>query len=258
MNKYELFKQLHRKDHLLVIGNAWNSKSAQLYEKNGFEAIATTSAAIANTLGYEDGQNIPFEELFFIVKRIAAVTTLPLSVDMEAGYSDDISTIIGYLEQLHSAGVVGINLEDSSKIQGKTEMMPEDVLAKKISGIQNGLAKKGIQIFINARTDGYLVNAPDKLAITLRRAALYESAGADGIFVPFIDNLEEIQTITNATSLPVNVLSMATLPSFDKLQKAGVRRVSVGSTTFRSTYNKLDTMLSAIKTSGSVQPVFPI
>jgi len=256
MNHHELFNHLHRPGHLLVIGNAWNSKSAQLYEKNGYEAIATTSAAIANTLGYEDGQNISFEELFFVVKRIAAVTRLPLSVDMEAGYSEDINTIVGYIEQLHGIGVVGINLEDSAMIQGKEQLIPAEQFGNKLSGIRHELDKRNIPLFINARTDAYLINVPDKLNTTLQRIKLYEKAGASGIFIPFIDHLGEIQTITSSTTLPVNVLSMATLPPFEALRKAGVRRVSLGSSLFRSLYNKLDNTMASILKDDSVAAVF--
>ena len=87
MNDYEKFYQLHQQTTPLVIANAWNVKAAQLIEKTGFDAIATSSGAIAGSLGYDDGEKIPFNELLYIVQRIKACTTIPLSVDFEKGYS---------------------------------------------------------------------------------------------------------------------------------------------------------------------------
>ena len=90
MNNYEKFRQLHYGQRPVIIANAWNVKSAQLIEQNGFDAIGTSSGAISNSMGYEDGEKIPFSEVFYIIKRIKAVTNIPLTVDMERGYTDDL------------------------------------------------------------------------------------------------------------------------------------------------------------------------
>jgi 2-methylisocitrate lyase-like PEP mutase family enzyme len=116
MNNYEIFYQLHQQKRPLILANAWNVKSAQLIEKNGYKAIATSSSAIANSLGYEDGENISFDELFYVVQRIVSCINIPLSVDIETGYSNNISEVITNIQRLVDIGVVGINLEDS---QGK-------------------------------------------------------------------------------------------------------------------------------------------
>ena len=114
MNHYETFYQLHQQNKPLIIANAWNVKSAQIIEQNGYEAIATSSGAISNSLGYEDGEKIPFSELLYIVQRIKSCTNVPLSVDLEKGYSDNISELIENIQRLVDIGVAGINLEDSS------------------------------------------------------------------------------------------------------------------------------------------------
>lgn len=111
------FKSLHQQTQLLFIGNVWDALSARLFEKLNFKAIATSSAAIAHMLGYEDGQRITFTELEYVVKKILSATSLPLSVDMESGYSKDISVIISHIERLHRLGVVGKRISMGNYLQ---------------------------------------------------------------------------------------------------------------------------------------------
>lgn len=247
MNNYEIFHQLHQQNEPLILANAWNVKSAQLFEKNGFKAVATSSAAIANSLGYEDGEKISFEEMLFVVQRIIACINIPLSVDMETGYSNNISEVITNVEKLHHIGVVGLNIEDS---QGKGQFI------KKLNGIKNHLVKNNMQLFVNARTDGFLLNLPSALEITLERIKPYEDAGADGIFVPFIAEKESIKKITAATLLPVNVLCMPGLSSFKDLAECGVRRISMGNFLFKAHYNHLETLINNINAQQSFAPLF--
>ncbi len=247
MNNYEIFHQLHQQNEPLILANAWNVKSAQLFEKNGYKAIATSSAAIANSLGYEDGEKISFGEMLFVVQRIIACITVPLSVDMETGYSNNISEVISHIEKLHNIGVVGINIEDS---QGK------DLFIKKLSSIKNHLVKNNMQLFVNARTDSFLMNLPSALEKTLERIKPYQAAGADGIFVPFITDKDAIKKITSATTLPVNVLCMPGLSSFEDLAECGVRRISMGNFLFKAHYNHLETLIKNINTQQSFAPLF--
>ncbi|OQP40018.1 hypothetical protein A4H97_17530 [Niastella yeongjuensis] len=114
MNNYEIFLQLHQQPTPFIIANAWNVKSASRIEENGYKAIATSSSAIANSLGYEDGEKIPFSELLFVIRRISACTSIPLSVDLERGYTNDLAELNDNIRQLIEAGVVGINLEDAA------------------------------------------------------------------------------------------------------------------------------------------------
>jgi 2-methylisocitrate lyase-like PEP mutase family enzyme len=247
MNNYETFHQLHQQSKPLVLANAWNVKSAQLFEKNGYKAIATSSAAIANSLGYEDGEKISFEEMFFVVQRIISCINIPLSVDMETGYSTNISEVITNIEKLFDIGVVGINIEDS---QGK------DLFIEKLASIKNHLAKNNMQLFVNARTDSFLKGLPAALEITLERLKPYEEAGADGIFVPFITEKEGIKKITAATTLPVNVLCMPGLSSIEDIAECGVRRISMGNFLFKANYNHLEALLKNIDAQQSFAPLF--
>lgn len=228
MNGYTIFHQLHHNNEPLLIGNAWDARSAAAYEQNSFKAIATSSAAIAHMLGYEDGEGMSFDELLFIVKRIASVTTLPLSVDIEGGYSRDHNVIIENIEKLHDLGVVGINIEDTAVVNGKREFLTAEDFKGTIGIIKNALAKKNIQIFLNARTDAFLAGLENPLSETINRIKAYESAGADGIFVPCVTAVDDIRSIVDTTKLPVNVLCMPTLPDFKTLKELGVKRISTG------------------------------
>lgn len=112
------FAERHNQDQPLLIANVWDAPSAVAAHKAGYQVLGTSSAAIASTLGYEDGQGMPFDELFYMVTRIQAVSNLPVSVDMEAGYGDSVEEIVANFRRLAETGVAGVNLEDSRVING--------------------------------------------------------------------------------------------------------------------------------------------
>ena len=227
MSAYEQFFQLHYNHAPLLIGNVWDVVSARAFERSGYKAIATSSAAIAHTWGYEDGEKIPFDLLLKVVERVMSNVNIPLSVDMEGGYSRDISKIIQNIEKLYELGVVGINIEDSVKGE-KLYMQSVDDFQKVISSISSHLERKNIKMFLNARTDAFLHKLPSPITETVKRIKAYENAGANGIFVPFISDKDEIREAVEATKLPLNVFSMPTLPDFKELSALGVRRISMG------------------------------
>jgi 2-methylisocitrate lyase-like PEP mutase family enzyme len=220
-----LLRQLHRPQHLLVLPNAWDAASAALFEELGAEAIATTSAGLAWANGYSDGSNLPRRVLLEGVASIARVTKLPLTIDCEGGYSEDPAQVADLIRALIDAvRVDGINIEDG--------LEPPELLVRKIHAIRRAAEDAGSDVFINARADVYLLElvAPERaLRETLERAARYEAAGCDGIFVPGLSDPIAIAKIVQATELPVNVLASPNLPPLDELRRIGVRRLSVGS-----------------------------
>jgi len=256
MTNYEIFYQLHYQQEPLLLGNAWNAYSAQLFEKSGYKAIGTSSAAVAISLGFEDGEKISFEDLFFFVKKIIASVSIPLSVDMETGYGDSVDAVISNIEKLYHAGVVGINIEDSALVNGKQQMLPVDIFSKKLRAIKNHLTTNNMKIFINARTDAFLLKLASGIEITTERIKAYENAGGDGIFVPFIVDQDSIKKITALTSLPINVLSTPGLPSFDRLTELGVHRISMGSSLFKSVYSHAETLIKNISRRKTFSPLF--
>jgi 2-methylisocitrate lyase-like PEP mutase family enzyme len=258
MTKVELFRSLHQPGNPLLLANAWNVQSARIFEKCGYKALATSSAAIANSLGYEDGEKINFHELLFIVELIAANTSLPLTVDLESGYGTEIDEVINNIEQLHQVGVVGANLEDSDRNQPQRALVPATQFADKISQLKAGLKKKEIDFFINARTDAYIVDLPGAKEITLERIKAYDEAGADGIFVPFVAKEDLIAQFTKATKLPVNILFAPDLPSFTRLGQLGVARISMGTSAFRATYAHLERMAKDVLAKDDFSPLVKI
>ena len=221
------FKLLHQQESPLLIGNVWDAASARTFERLKFQALGTASAAIAATLGYEDGECISFTEVEYVVKRILAATSLPLSVDLEAGYSRDITTTIEYIERLHQLGVVGINVEDS-RVDEKRKLVDSNVFAQTIALINQHLKGKEIDLFLNVRTDTFLLETPNAVDETIRRIKRYEQAGANGIFVPGAEREDDIIRVVSATALPVNVIATPNLPSFDRLKSLGIKRISTG------------------------------
>jgi 2-methylisocitrate lyase-like PEP mutase family enzyme len=247
MTDYEKFHQLHHQSAPLVLANVWNAKSAQIAEKGGFAAVATSSGAIADSLGYKDGEHIPFAELLYIVRRIKASIAVPLSVDFERGYTDDLDVLNEHIQQLIDSGAAGINLEDA---QG------EDIYLKKLVSIKNYLLKTGQQLFINARTDVFLQKLPSSLETTISRARRYQEAGADGLFVTGVQDTRIIREIASSTVLPLNVVGFAKAASISALADCGVKRVSMAVFLYRSTYSRLEMMAREILDEASFAPFF--
>jgi len=247
MNTYEKFLQLHDRKEPLLIANAWNAKSAQIIEKNGYDAVATSSGAISDSLGYPDGEKIPFTELLYIIQRIRASTSIPLSVDLERGYTDNLDHLNENIQRLLDIGVAGINIEDT---------LGEDLYLKKLNSIKNYLDKTGQHLFINARTDVFLLKMPSPLETTLKRAKLYQDAGADGLFVTGVRDTDIIKRITSATPLPVNVVGTPNLSSIAALTECGIRRISMAVFLYRSTYNYMENLAKKIRSENSLAPLY--
>lgn len=251
----EYFANLHQQAEPLVICNVWDAASAKVAEKLNFKAIGTSSAALANVLGYNDGEELAFEELLFLVNRIAKSSQLPLSVDIEAGYSKDPVEVAQNIKQLANLGVVGINIEDSKVKEDRAIADAEDFAAF-LQQVKLNLAKENVEVFINVRTDTFLLGLAEAVAETKKRISLYQQAGADGIFVPCITEAEDIKTIVASTSLPVNVMCMPELPNFELLQEYGVKRISMGNFVFDKAQANIEQTLAEITNANSFAAIF--
>jgi 2-methylisocitrate lyase-like PEP mutase family enzyme len=223
MTQAASFRALHDGDSILVLPNAWDAASARLVEAAGARAVATSSAAVAWAHGYADGEQLPTATLLAAVREIVRVVTVPVSIDLEAGYHAEPEAIGDLVAAVLAAGAVGINLEDG---RGAPEL-----LAAKIAVAKKVAARAGVDLFVNARTDVYLKDlAQGEAAVTetLRRAPIYRQAGADGLFVPAVVSPAAIGAIAEGAQLPLNVMVRPTLPSLPELSRLGVRRVSAG------------------------------
>jgi len=243
---FEKFKNLHHSDALLVLPNVWNAKSALQFQELKFPAVATSSMAVANSLGYEDGEEMSFNDYLFIIKRILSSIQIPLSVDIETGYGKTDEEIYENIQRLTGLGVAGINIEDSSIIQSGRALKDAATFAKTIEHIKNKLSANGLSLFINIRCDTYILNVKDKQQETLKRLRVYETSGADGIFLPCICAEEDISAAVNHTKLPLNVMCIPGLPGFDTLNKLGVKRVSMGPFLFNQLYGNIGGYASTI------------
>lgn len=246
----ETFKKLHQGSEPFIIGNVWDAHSAQLAEKAGYKALGSSSHAIANLLGYADGQNISIDEILFMVDHIVKAVDIPVSVDFEAGYSSDPEEVADAVQKLAKIGVVGINLEDGVVKDGKRQLEGAPILEAKIKAIR---AKT--DIFINARTDTYVTKHEDAKNESVKRVKLYTEAGADGIFIPLIAKEEDIAAIVSVTDLPLNVFAIPTIPTFDTLAKLGVKRISYGAKVYEKVIESAEAIFKGIQESKSFEKI---
>lgn len=228
---FNKFNQLHVHTSPLILSNVWDAASASLLQAIGAKAIATSSASVAWALGYCDGGMIPRDLHLAAIKRIVSVSQIPVTIDIENGYSDNPVNVAEFVAQILEAGVTGINIEDGSEDSG--------LLAEKIAAIRSLPQQQGI--FINARTDVYLLGLTDTdnaVAETVKRLKRYKKAGANCGFVPGTNSLEAINAITGSVELPLNVMINDVDKALTQMTQAGVARISVGPATFLSAYSR--------------------
>lgn len=256
MTKFLEFKELHYQTQPLIIGNVWNVQSAKVYEKLNFQAIGTSSAAIAHSLGYEDGEQMPFSDLLFIVERISKSISLPVSVDVEFGYGNTATEIAHNIIALEKLGIVGINIEDSFFENGERKLKDSLRFSQLLQEVKSLLTQQEISIFINVRCDAFLLNIQNVLQVALERIAMYEQAGADGIFLPCITQESDIAQIISQIKTPLNVMCIPELPNFETLETLGVKRISMGNFLNHYTYTSLENMTAKILTEQSFNVLF--
>ena len=249
------FTSLHHTNEALLITNVWDVPSAKTAEKLGYKAIGTSSAAIAEMLGYNDGEELSFSELCYIVKRILARCTLPLSVDIEAGYSKTLPKINENIKVLADLGVVGINIEDSI-VTNERALIDSEEFSTLIKGIKEFIELNDLNIFLNARTDTYILNHTDCLAETKKRLKMYDASGADGVFIPCVVKDAEIKELVELVSIPVNVMCMPSLSDFKVLTKLGVKRISMGNFVHGAMMSYLENELKTILNQHSFKSIF--
>ena len=227
--KAKKFTRLHVKGSPLILYNAWDAGSAKAIVQAGAKVIATSSWAVADAQGYDDGEKIPKTQVEEIVAGIVEAVPVPVTVDFEGGYSDDDSELTKNVAKLLHVGVIGINFEDRI-VQG-TGLYETDRQARRIAAIRKAAQGKAVDLFINARTDLFLGSKGDPAKYVdeaIERAKAYADAGASGFFIPGLLKEPLIEHIVENVTLPVNVMYMVGAPSNARLAKLGVSRVSYG------------------------------
>ncbi len=222
------FAALHRRGQPFVLPNAWDVASALLLAEAGFPAVGTTSLGVTAAAGLVDGAGTGRAFTLALAAAIVPRLRVPVTVDLEGGYSDEASAVAELAAELASLGAAGINLEDAA---AGGELRPRDVQAK----IVGAVVAAAPDLFLNARTDTYWLQAgppESRLAETITRLKAYEDAGASGVFVPAMPEIASVAAVTDQVTLPLNVLWR---PGQDmaQLAAAGVARVSTGSAPYR-------------------------
>jgi 2-methylisocitrate lyase-like PEP mutase family enzyme len=230
------FREMHLGPKILVLPNAWDVSSARVFEAAGFGAIGTTSAGVAASLGYPDGEHVPLAEMLCVLRHIAEGVMVPVTADIEAGYGVNESAVAETVKSVIGAGAVGINLEDGT-CDSRSPLISLSAHAAKVSAARQAAASTDVPIVINARTDVYLLEIGEpasRLRETVRRANAYLEAGADCVFVPGLGDAPTIATLVREIAGPVNILARRGVPAIPKLAELGVARVSVGSGPMRA------------------------
>ena len=228
----EKLLKLHHNKKILLLPNAWDVIAAKIFEQLGFKAIGTTSAGIAATFGYPDGQVMSLGENLIVVKRIVAATNLPVSADIESGYSITTEGAVNTAKKFMEIGVVGINLEDSTGNE-KNPFFEVVEVTDRIRAIRAMSESRGVHLIINLRTDVYLLGKEkhtDKFKNTVKRANIYKEAGADCVYVPDMGDFDEqiITELVKEINAPLNIIAGPNIPPVKKLEEIGVARLSFG------------------------------
>ncbi len=225
------FNELHRTTDPFVIGSVWDPASAVVFERAGFAALGTSSAGVAYSQGFPDGQVIPLDAMIEAIGRIVDSVRIPVSADMEAGFGTTPEAIAAACLRAIEAGAVGVNIEDAPA-GGSGSLVDVDYQCEAIRRIRQAAQSIGAGLFINARTDAFwlrLWDEPERIAQSIARARAYLEAGADGIFIPGALDPITVRTLTSAIDAPVNILAMPGCPDIGHLRELGVRRLSQGS-----------------------------
>ena len=252
------FQKMHKEKDILVLPNSWDAGSAVIFEKEGFEAIGTTSAGIAYALGYPDGECICFEDIVDTTEKILNRICVALSVDVERGFGNTIQEVVCNIEHIIKKGAVGINIEDGILANKELSNMQEQCnLIAEISKIKDRL---GINFVINARTDSLWLSTKktksEQIEESIIRANSYLKAGADCIFVPGLLEIEEIKMLVRGIDGPINIITTPSSPNIQELEKLGVARVSTGSGPVRASYALVKNISNELKTEGTYNNIY--
>lgn len=230
MTQADIFQALHVKSDPVVLFNVWDAGTAAIVQSAGAKAIATGSWPVATAQGFADGQVIPLALMLDNLRRIVAAVNMPVSCDLEGGYSVAPEGVADTAALVVQAGAVGFNFED--QIVGDAGIYDIETQTARVSGARDGADRAAKSIFVNARTDLFLKAKPEdhaaQMAEAIARAQAYAGAGADGFFAPGLTDETLIKQLCDACPLPVNILALPHAPAASVLATLGVARISHG------------------------------
>ncbi|MFG1997582.1 isocitrate lyase/phosphoenolpyruvate mutase family protein [Spirillospora sp. NPDC048911] len=236
-------RELHRPGDPLLLPNVWDAGSAKVVAGEGYPALATASAAIAEMLGYPDHQGAPPEEMFAAAARVVRAVEVPVTVDAEAGYGLEPRDLV---DRLAGIGAVGCNLEDTDHAKGG--LTPVDDQARFLAAVRAAATDAGVDLVINARVDVFLGGAtgPEVTAEAIERGRRYFEAGADCVYPILVASEETIAALVEGLPGPVNANCLPHGPGLRRLAELGVGRVSFGPMAYRRALASLKATVTRI------------
>jgi 2-methylisocitrate lyase-like PEP mutase family enzyme len=250
--KAEALLSLHRDGGLLVLPNIWDPIGARILEAKGYPAVATASAAVSASLGYQDGENINRSTLIDILGRIARIVDVPVTADIETGYGESLSELELTAQQVIESGVVGVNIEDS--LQNGAGLRAIDEQCRRISTLRENANRQGVHLVINARVDSFIspsfVNGQRAMEEAVVRARAYAAAGADCIYPIGPGDEATVRMLRDHIESPINILGAPTAAPLPVLREIGINRVSFGPFVFRSCLKKFVDIVEGLAADG--------
>lgn len=225
------FRALHERDRLFVMPNPWDAGTARLLAGMGFEALATSSAAFAWSLGKADVSGaVSRDEALAHARVIAAATALPVNGDLESGFGDSPADVAKTIRGAIEAGLAGCSIEDLSRDPG-APLYDVGLAVERIAAARAAIDAAGSDFVLTGRTEVFFTGDDKPLDEAVKRLRAYREAGADVIYAPGVTRADEVRALVDAAGCPVNVLGGLGGVSNDvaALEKLGVRRVSIGS-----------------------------
>lgn len=250
--KAQQLLSLHNNGKLLILPNVWNPIGARMLQAKGYPAVATASAAISESLGYSDGEQLKLDTMLDMVTRIVRSVDLPVTADFEAGYADTIEDLQKNISRLLDTGAVGINFEDSFDDSAHLRPIPTQV--ERIKAVREVAERRGVHLVINARADSFFAEGfssnEERIEDVVTRLNAYTQAGADCVYPVGRGDKETLTILRKRLTAPINVLATAKTASLNELQALGINRVSFGPYIFRSLLAKMSAMQDEIKNMG--------
>jgi len=247
-------RELHHGPDLLILPNVWDPLGARMLAALGFPAVATASASVAFSLGYDDGQRIRFGTMLDVVRRVAAAVPLPVTADLESGWAEAPDELAANVRAAIRAGAAGINLEDSL-VEGEP-LVPLRRQCERLAAVRAAADAEGVPLVVNARTDVFLRGgrpAAELLAEAIERGLAYRDAGADCFYPIGPGDLPTIAAVLDAVDLPLNVFASAVAAPLAELRAAGVARVSLGPALLRVGVTAMKRAIESLERTGAYE-----
>ncbi|MEO7062796.1 MAG: isocitrate lyase/phosphoenolpyruvate mutase family protein [Dokdonella sp.] len=250
--KAQHFRQMHDRSHVLLLPNAWDAGSARVFAGAGALAIATTSAGVAWSLGYADGEKTPLDEVLAATARIARAVELPVTADIESGYGATADTVADSVREFIASGIVGVNIEDGLHAPRALRSIEDGVT--RIRAARAAADQAGIPIVINARIDTYMLEFGDSAQVrfdeTVRRGHAYLAAGADCVYPIGLADGAILENLVRTLNVPINVAARPGLPDVAELERLGIARVSLATRLTTLAYSAADTAWRNVLANG--------